>query len=119
MAWYCLFGALAAFGALCGLWAVFGVLLSGGIGGAVVCLETAAGTEDPFLRRCRWLRRAGLLRCPILVVTEMPQRLIDEETEICGPEALFSRLELERNRIDGTGNGNSSGHHRRGGVPEL
>jgi len=118
MAWYCILGALAAFGLLCGVWVVFGWLLSGGTGGAVVCLPCGNGQEALFLRRCRWLRELGLLRCPVLLV-DTAGTALPEETEICSPEELLTRLELERNRIDGTGNGNPSGHHRGGGVPEL
>lgn len=119
MAGYCMFGALAAFGLLCGLWVIFGVLLSGGSGGAVVCLRCGNGREELFLRRCRWLRSIGLLRCPILLVEPAGETVFSEEEEICSPEDLLLRLELERKQIDGTGNGDPSGHHRGGGVSKL
>ena len=112
MAGYVILGALAAYGALCALWAVFGWLLPGLEGCALVC----RGQPEPEqLARYRWLKGLGLLGCPLLVVAEGGQTLPD--VEICAGEDLLSRLEMERKRFDGTGNGDHSGHHQCGGVP--
>ena len=115
MAGYVFFGALAAFGALCALWAGLGWLLPSGRGCAVVCYGCP---DEGVLSRCRWLQALGLLTVPLIVVAEdgtQPER----GTEICSPEALLLRLERERNRFDGTGNGDPTGRHQRRGISEL
>lgn len=107
-------GAMAAFGVLSLLWAVLGWLLPGGKGGAVVCF----GVPDTGLRiRVGWLRSLGLLQLPLIAVTEeMPP---EGTTEYCSPGQLCARLEQERKYFHGTGNGDPSGDHPRGGLPEL
>ena len=112
MAGYWILGFLAAFGAFSALWAAFGWLLPGLRGCAVVCWGRP---EAEILIGYKWLRGLGLLRCPLLIVAEDG----GEDTEICSREELLSRLEWERNRFDGTGNGDHSGNHQRGGIPEL
>ena len=106
MVWYLCMGVLAAFGALCALWACFGFLLPGGAGGAVVCMCRPGGRELALVRRCRWLRELGLLRSPVLLVDcglEPWERealaQMGRGVEICGLEELPARLELERNRL--------------------
>ena len=107
-------GVLAAFGLLCALWALFGWLLPGLKGGVLVI----CGTPEPeTFARIKLLRGLGFLDCPLILVGNWDQKFPD--TEICSPEELPSRLEMERKRFDGTGNGDHSGHHQRGGVPEL
>ena len=115
MAGYILVGCLAAFGALSALWAVLGWLLPQEKGLCMVCLEEAdVGTVS----RVRWLWGLGLLRCPLLVVTEEGQLGVRMDgTEICRPGDLLSRL--EREKTDGTGNGDPSGHHQCRGISEL
>jgi len=110
-------GSLAAFGAISAVWVCLGWLLPGGKGMALVC----SGEPDEGIRcRVQWLRSLGLLSGPFLVITEAPPDFRQSgDIEYCRPEALLSRLEQERIDTDGTGNGDSSGHHRRGGVPEL
>ena len=105
-------GSLAAFGLLSALWAALGWLLPGEGGWVVV----RCGKPRPEqLARIRWLKSLGLLTCPVLVVEETGEAAAD--TEICSGKDLLSRLEWERNRFDGTGNGDHPGHHQRGGVP--
>lgn len=117
MAGTVLLGALAAFGLLSLAWAAFGWLLPGGRGAVLVCWGDPG--ED-VLWRMKWLRGLGLVSWPLLIVTEGPEENQRENgTEYCRPEELLSRLEQERKKTDGTGNGDPSGHHRRGGVPEL
>ena len=114
MAWYILLGALAAFGLLSAVWTALGWLLPSGKGCALVCV----GTPDPgVVSRYRWLRGMGFLSCPLLAVTELPEQ--PEGIEICAGEELLSRLEMERNRFDGTGNGDRTGRHQRRGISEL
>ena len=108
-------GTLAAFGAFCALWAVLGWLLPGGKGCALVCYGIP---DEGILTRSKWLRGTGLLDVPLLAVADGAERTVPG-TEICSGEELLSRLEWERKRIDGTGNGDHTGHHQRGGVSEL
>ena len=112
MAGYIILGLLAAFGLLSALWAAFGWLLPGDRGWVVV----RYGKPRPEqMARIRWLKSMGMLSCPVLIVTETGET--ETDTEICSGENLLSRLEWERNRFDGTGNGDHPGHHQRGGVP--
>lgn len=116
MAGYVILGALAAFGLLSILWAAMGWLLPGGRGMALVCVgEPDAG----ILARYRWLRSLGLMACPLIVVAEDAAPVPSDGVEICEPGNLLSRLELERVKIDGTGNGDPPGRHQRSGVSEL
>ena len=101
---------LAAFGALCALWAVFGFLLSGQRGAVMVCFCRPGNREEAVIRHYGWLRDLGLLRIPLLLIDgglteEERARLLKcrQGVSICGPEELFSRREQERNRLDGTG----------------
>ncbi len=108
MGWVIL-GTLAAFGALCALWAVFGCFLAKDKDLYLVC-RGKPGEET--LAYLNWLRGLGILRCPLIVAEE-------PEMKICDGEGLLSPLEWEKNRFNGTGDGDHSGHHQRGGVPEL
>lgn len=112
--WFVL-GTLAAFGLLSVLWALLGWLLPGDRGCALVCWGIP---DEGTLARLGWLRSLGLLHCPLLVVAEEGQA-IPPGTEICSGEALLSRLEWERNRFHGTGNGDYTGCHQCGGISEL
>ncbi len=118
MAWCLCIAVFAAFGFLCALWAFFGCLLSDSRGGVIVC--DGAG----LLRRVLLLRRFGLLSCPILVTGSLDEALRreiaqSEEAEICTPEDVLRCLELEREKIAGTGNGDHSRRDCRGGISEL
>jgi hypothetical protein len=109
-----LLGTLAAFGCFCAVWAVFGWLLPG-LKGSMLVYAGVPGEE--ILARYRLLKGMGLLNCPLLVVAETQQDNLD--FEICSGEDLLPRLEWERKRFDGTGNGDHSGNHQHGGVSEL
>ena len=116
MAGYVILGGLAAFGLLSILWAALGWLLPGGRGMALVCVgEPDAG----ILARYKWLRSLGLMACPLIAAAEDATPVPYDGVEICEPENLLSRLELERVQIDGTGNGDPPGRHQRRGVSEL
>lgn len=95
---------LAAFGVLSILWALFGFLLPGQRGAVTVCIARGGGREDALLRRYRWLRDWGLVRCPLLLIDsglteEERVRLIRQGAELCMPEELAARLEQERERL--------------------
>ena len=111
-------GAAAAFGIISLIWTLVGWLLPDGKGAAVVCWEQP---DEGILVRVKWLQSLGLLRCPLLIVTNTePFYYINNSTiEYCRRESLFSRLEQERIRINGTGNGDSSGNNSGGCLPEL
>ena len=115
MAGYIILGALGAFGCLSLFWALLGWLLPAGQGCALVCYGEP---DEGILSRYLWLRGTGLLRCPLLAVVP-PEADASAETENCTREALLARLEWERNRADGTGNGDPPGCDRRRGVSEL
>ncbi len=116
MAGYVILGTLAAFGVLCVLWCLFGALLPGTEGFAVVICGEA---EEERFWRLLWLKSLGLLNCPVLMVAEKPGESVMAEIEICSREELISRLEQERNRFNGTGNGDHTGRHQRRGISEL
>ena len=109
-------GTLCAFGALSALWAVLGWLLPRAEGCVMVCFGVhAAGT----LWRMRWLKSLGLLECPLVLAAEENGEAGLPGMEIWSREALLARLEWERNRTDGTGNGDHTGRHQCGGLSEL
>ncbi|MBO7252643.1 MAG: hypothetical protein J6V25_08445 [Oscillospiraceae bacterium] len=114
MAGYFVIGALAAFGAMSLLWAVLGWLLPGGKGCALVCWGMP---DEGILSRYRWLYAMGLLRCPLLAVTE--QDAACPELEICTGQMLLHRLEWEREQVHGAGNGDHPRCDQRRGVSEL
>jgi len=115
MAGYMLLGTLAAMGFLSLLWALLGWLLPGGEGCAVVCYDPAG---EEIFAVFKLLKGLGLLKCPLIAVTDEENRHFDD-TEQCGPEELLSRLMEERNRFDGAGNGDHTGRHQRRGISEL
>lgn len=97
---------LAAFGVLSVMWALFGFLLPGQRGTAMVCLCRGDGEEESVLRHYGWLRDLGFVRCPLLLVDcgiteEERARLLTlkQGVEICTMEELSSRLEQERNKL--------------------
>lgn len=107
MIFYVIVGAFAAFGVFCGVWMAFGGLLPGKSGGAAVCLCREGLREEPILRRYLWLRGLGLIRVPLLAVDcglrEAERKWIEDKgggIELCCPEELPARLELERNRLE-------------------
>ncbi len=117
MAGYVIVGVLAAFGLLACLWGLLGWLLPAGEGCVLVC----AGQPDTgVLSRYRWLQEMGLLRVPMIIVSvDLPDDKQKCGMEICSPETLLSRLEQERKRVHGTGDGDPSGRGQRRGVSEL
>ena len=115
MAGYVIWGTLAAFGLLSALWVLVGWILPEGKGCAFVCFDIP---DEGIVARYRWLRSIGLLHCPLLVVTQK-ERIFLEDAEICRGEQLLSRLEWERQRFHGAGDGDPTGRSQRRGVSEL
>lgn len=124
MAGYICVGMLAAFGALCALWCLFGWLLTGCRGGVLIYRGGSETDERFFVRRYLWLRGMGLLNCPLVLVAREPEeperRWLERQGIIlCGPAELSARLGIGAEEIDGTGNGDPPGCHQRRGVSEL
>ncbi len=89
---FVLIGSLSAFGLMCGVWVLCGLLLPGGCKGTLLYQG-----EDAllFARRYLWLREMGLMHCPLSVLEPDAQARAWLETqgiEICSREALLSRL---------------------------
>ena len=112
---YFVIGTLAAFGLMSALWALFGWLLPDGRGCVLVCYGQP---DEGILARAGWLRSLGLLKVPLLVVAERAD-LHCPDTEICSREELLPRLERERKRFDGSGNGDHPGRGQCRGISEL
>ena len=116
MVWYFLLATLAAFGLFSVLSVILGWLLPAGKGCALVCV----GQPDiGVLSRWKWLQGMGLLKCPLIAVTETEALYVDSEIEQISRDDLLARLETERDRFDRTGNGDPPGHHRCRGISEL
>ena len=114
MGLYFVLGMLAAFGLLSILWVLFGGLLPGGKGCAVVFF----GTPEPeIFTRFWWLRSLSFLNCPVIVVTENAKQM--KNVEICNEEELLPRLRQEYERYHGTGTGDPAGRSQRCGISEL
>lgn len=121
MFWYVVFGFLAAFGLLCALWVLFGLILPCKIqcDAVVIC---PAGKEIALIRRFCRLRELGLTHSTLTVVgSELnvrQQRYIQKRY----PYIRFCAHQCAQGRecvSFGTGNGDPAGHHHCGGVPEL
>ena len=126
MGWMIVLGAMAAFGAICILRVLFGWMLPEFEDG-ILLISVSAGIPESFsIRRYVYLKELGLLNCTMLAVdlglSETERKWLLQQNcgiEIVDPEDLNGRLELERNRIDRTGNGDHSGRDQRRGVSEL
>ena len=116
MALYVLLGMLAAFGAFAAVWTVFVFFLPEDAGCLLICVGQP---QSGLAGRWKWLASCGLLRCPIIAVTEEELLYQSENIVKCSWDELPARLEMERDRIDGTRNGNRTGRHRRRDLSEL
>lgn len=108
MAAFIVLTVLGAFGLLCALWVLFGFLLPGQRGAAVVFLCRGEAGEDAVLRRYQWLYNAGLVRCPLILVDcglsqKERARLEKAFILLCTPEELQDKLEQERMHLGRTG----------------
>lgn len=126
MAGWIVIGTLAAFGIFSIIWVIAALLLTDSGGGVMVCRGSPGFPEWLFVGRWLFLNETGLVRCPMIVVDlgleeQDRQRLsrLGGRVEICTLEELSSRLELERDQFERTGNGNHPGRYQRCGVSEL
>ncbi len=101
MAGFVIVGVLAAFGALCVLWVLFGCLLPrpGGCKLVYVC----DGREEAVLRRYFWLRDLGLLRCPLVLIgSRLPEGRRQQIALKCRSVYFYTPeewIEQEKNHI--------------------
>lgn len=122
MALWCLIGFLTAFGIGCAAVVLAGWFLYRGASGEVVCFGTP---EERLIlaSALAWLRRIGLLRCRILVLSEdlLPAEqwvLSEKEIDLIHRENL-SRCWIGAKKDDRTGNGYPAGNDQCGDIPEL
>ncbi len=125
MAFYVIVGVLAAFGALCILWVLFGALLTRPRGDALVCF-CGEGREERIIRRYRWLRDLGLVKCPLVLLDSgLPLWQRQQLMQKCGAVRFYTTekwiklLEQERRKGGRAGNGNAAGDHCSGDLSEL
>ncbi len=104
MAGFVIFSTLAAFGAVCVLWMLFGFLLPGARGGVLVCL--CKGREEAVIGRYLWLHGAGLLRCPLVLLdSRLPEKRQTQITEkypniqFYSLQSFVAGLQKERQRL--------------------
>ena len=103
MLFYAVIGTLAAFGMLCALWVLLGIFLPGSENTITYCLCTKENAIY-IRRRWRWLKDLGLIRGRIII--------------LCDKRRALEHIKQELEHID-AGTTDPTGHHRRGGVPEL
>ena len=98
---------LGAFGLLCALWVLFGFLLPGQRGAAVVFLCRGEACEDAVLHRYQWLCNVGLVRYPMILVdcglSPTERARLERAFLLCTPEELQDKLEQERMHLGRTG----------------
>ncbi len=118
MAGFVILGMLAAFGALCAIWILLGILLPRPKGGVLVFV--AQGQEELLLRWYLCLRGLGCIGCPLVLLDSQLPACSQQKITQKHPSIRFSTKEAwieERQNIDGTGN--PAGDHRRGGLSKL
>lgn len=119
MAWWILAGFFCAFGILCAGLTLYGAALHRGHSGAgMLLLGPESGGEET--RFYLWLKSMGILKCRIYLLDtwELLGIFAENGTEITDWETV-SRHQTGAEEIDRAGNGDSSGNHQRGGIPEL
>lgn len=95
----------AAYGFFCALWALFGWMIRAGKGAAAVCFCRPGLQEESVVCYYGWLRELGLFSGPLILADcglseeEMETLSRVPGVEICSPEALPARLELERDKL--------------------
>ena len=76
-------------------------------GAVTVYLCRGDGTEEPLIRRHRWLWDVGLIHCPLILLdgglSEADrERLIRQGHTVCDMAELSARVEQEREKLDRT-----------------
>ena len=97
MAGYFLLGTLAAFGAVCALWTLYGLMLPQNAEDVLYTPVRPGEGEFSFARRYLWLRELGLVRCALVAVdlglsNEERDWLTDRGIAVCSPAELADRL---------------------------
>ena len=123
MGWLICFGAMAFFGALCMCWTLAGWLIPADGQGMIFCEGKPGVQENGLIRRYLFLWDLDLVRWTMVVVdlglTDPERRWLERRCSgiiLWTTEAYLRYLETERNRIDGTGNGDYPGRDQRRGL---
>ena len=99
MIWLVILALMAAFGIWCAAFLLFGWLFSEDDRAIMICLLPEDRFPDGIITRFRWLREMGLVRPPLLIVSQ-PIQPEQPDVEYCSLQDLPARLELERNKLD-------------------
>ena len=124
MFWNVVFVFFAAFGLLCALWALFGHLLPGS-GSCEIAVLSPKERELALIRRFCWLRGLGFTRATLTVLDSGLNRRQRQYLKrrypyirFCARQSWHTGHREERTDL-ATGNGDSTGNHRSGGISEL
>lgn len=119
MGWWIIVGFLTAFGVVCIVLTLYGAVLhrANRGNGIYLIMSDCSGEEAMFYL---WLKSMGILKCKVLKAEsrELWDMLEKNGIEITRWDSI-ARPGTGAEEIDRAGNGDSSGHHQRGGVSEL
>lgn len=119
MGWWIIVGFLTAFGVMCIVLTLYGAVLhrANRGNGIYLIMSDYSGEEAMFYL---WLKSMGILKCKVLKAEsrELWDMLEKNGIEITRWDSI-ARPGTGAEEIDRAGNGDSSGHHQRGGVSEL
>lgn len=119
MGWWIIVGFLTAFGVVCIVLTLYGAVLhrANRGNGIYLIMSDYSGEEAMFYL---WLKSMGILKCRVLKAEsrELWDMLEKNGIEITRWDSI-ARPGTGAEEIDRAGNGDSSGHHQRGGVSEL
>ena len=119
MGWWIVVGFLTAFGVVCIVLTLYGAVLhrANRGNGIYLIMSDYSGEEAMFYL---WLKSMGILKCKVLKAEsrELWDMLEKNGIEITRWDSI-ARPGTGAEEIDRAGNGDSSGHHQRGGVSEL
>lgn len=119
MGWWIIVGFLTAFGVVCIVLTLYGAVLhrANRGNGIYLIMSDYSGEEAMFYL---WLKSMGILKCKVLKAEsrELWDMLEKNGIEITRWDSI-ARPGTGAEEIDRAGNGDSSGHHQRGGVSEL
>lgn len=106
MAVHILLAALSAYGVLCAIWVLIGLVLPGHKGAAAVYLCRKETNPEPLVRRYLWLYHSGFIHCPMIIIDcgmepQSKEILLRYRSAVilCTPEEAWERLEQERTHL--------------------
>ena len=99
MIWLVMLVLMAAFGTWCAIFLIFGWLFSGDDRALMICLLPEDRFPDGIIRRFRWLQELGIVRPPLLIISQPIQPELPD-VEYCSLQDLPARLELERTKLE-------------------